>query len=146
VHVKDWTGFTFTTLRLLNEAIELYLSHLGFWTGVFAHITILMTNYFVSWLCRFFQDPRRRYRIKVVRIDDSHLSSQFYRDRRTNISSSHDLPESPERDPSGEYFQIIGIAKRLDIAQTRGHKSACKPPLKISIILCTIPAKFRTEF
>jgi hypothetical protein len=40
----------------------------------------------------------------------------------------------------------MGIAKRLDIAQTRGHKSAFKPPVKISIILCTISAKFSTEF
>jgi hypothetical protein len=31
----------------------------------------------------------------VVRIDDSPFSSQFRRDRRINISSSHDLPESP---------------------------------------------------
>jgi hypothetical protein len=55
------------------------------------------------------------------------------------------LPESPWRDPSGECFQIIGIAKRLDIAQTRGDKSAFKPPLTISKILCTISAKFSIE-
>jgi hypothetical protein len=71
----------------------------------------------------------------VGRIDDSHFSAQFCRDRGTNISSSHGWPESPWRDQSGECFEIIVMTKRLSSAQTRGRKSAFKSSIEISVIL-----------
>jgi hypothetical protein len=48
--------------------------------------------------------------------------------------------------PSGACFEIIEIAKRFDIAQTRGHNRVWKSPVKISVIICTISAKFNPEF
>jgi hypothetical protein len=82
----------------------------------------------------------------VVPMGESHFSPQFCRDRQRNIWSSQDWPGSRWRSPSGECFKIIEIAKRFDIAQTRGHKSVPKSPVKISVIFRSISAEFRIEF